>query len=184
LQPEIRRSVKRSGAYVIRFTELNEETETFEFLLEDTFFAMFESNTWENGKVKASVLAGKRPDGINLDIRLEGRLIVACDRCLENFSLAVESSQQLFVKFGQEEKELDDNVLMISRDDNLLDLSAVFYDYLVLAIPVQKFHPENEKGELTCDQEMIKMLDKHILSEEKTETDPRWDDLKKLLDKN
>jgi uncharacterized protein len=169
---------------MIRFTELIEENETFEFRLEDAFFQMFESNEWEGGNVTARLEVSKRADGVTLDIHFDGVLRVACDRCLELFALKVQSSQQVYVKFGQEEMELDDNVIVVSKEDNHLDLSPLFYDYLILSIPVSKVHPSDDYGNSGCNIEMIEELEKHIITEEKTKNDPRWDELKKLLDKN
>ena len=56
---------------------------------------------------------------------------------------------------------------------------------IVLSVPQKKIHPGIEDGSL--ESEVLKKLDE--LSPDKTknnnETDPRWDDLKKLLiDKN
>jgi uncharacterized metal-binding protein YceD (DUF177 family) len=169
---------------MIRFTELVEDRETFEFRLEDAFFQMFESSEWEGGSVIAGLEVSKRADGITLDIRMEGYLTVACDRCLELFPLDVKSTQQVFVKYGAEEMELDDNVIVVSKEENHLDLSPLFYDFLVLSIPVSKVHPTDSQGNTGCDIQMIEALEKHIITEENEKEDPRWDELKKLLDKN
>ncbi|MDA3822699.1 MAG: DUF177 domain-containing protein [Bacteroidales bacterium] len=176
--------------YVVRFSELKEDKETFEFILEESFFNVFQSNDWEGGRIKAKVDVYKRPDGISLDFDLKGTLMVVCDRCLDEFPLEIEFVDQLFVKYGQGEDELDDNVVVISRDDNQINLSQFLYEYLVLSIPVTKAHPDTEEGGSGCNPEMIEKLNKYVVSEETeaakdTENiDPRWDDLKKLFDKN
>lgn len=188
MQPEIRRSVKSMTEYVVRFSELKEDRETFEFLLEDSFFKVFQSADWEGGSVKAVVEVNKRPDGITLDFELKGTLLVACDRCLDTFPLQIRFADKLFVKYGQEEDELDDNVVVISRDENQIDLSQFLYEYVVLAIPVTKVHPNRDNESSACNPEMIEKLKKYVISEESEERDeyidPRWDDLKKLFDKN
>ncbi len=55
------------------------------------------------------------------------------------------------------------------------------YEMIVLAVPLKKIHPGIADGSLKSD--VLKKLDE--LSPEKKkdikETDPRWDDLKKLL---
>lgn len=170
--------------YVVRFSELNEDTETYEFFLEDTFFQRFQNSDWEGGKIKAVVVVSKRPDGITLDLDLSGELAVTCDRCLDTFLLPVETSEQLFVKFGNEAEELDDDVMVISREENKIDLAGLFYDFLVLSIPVRRVHPANSDGSSGCDPEMIRKLDQHIVHEDEEKSDPRWDELKKLKNKN
>jgi uncharacterized metal-binding protein YceD (DUF177 family) len=176
--------VKRKNEYVIRFSELIDEEVSFEFSLEETFFLDFESSEWQGGNILATIVARKRTDGITLNFNLEGHLDVACDRCLGTFPLAVKSRETLFVKYGHEEGELDNDVVQVSRDDNQIDVSDFLYEYLVLSIPVKRIHPSDASGNTLCDPAVIAKLEKHLLSEEKNETDPRWDDLKKLLDKN
>lgn len=184
MQAEIRRKVKLFNEYLVRFSELKKDQETFEFLLKDSFFKVFESNEWDTGSVQVSVTASKRSDGITFDFDLKGELIVTCDRCLETFQHQLNSEQTLFVKFGQTEQELDDDVQVVSKDDNQIDLSSFLYEYLVLALPVKKVHPENSEGKSGCDPRMIAKLNEHIITEESEIMDPRWQDLKNLLDKN
>ena len=69
---------------------------------------------------------------------MEGHLTVACDRCLEPFSLMVENQQQIYVKYGHEEMELDDNMIVVSKEDNEINLGSLFYDYLVLSSSRQR----------------------------------------------
>lgn len=170
--------------YVVRFSEISEEAETFEFKLGDSFFKVFQSSEWQGGTIDVFLLAKKRADGITFDIKLKGELEVFCDRCLDSYKQIIEFGDRLFVKFGQEEGELDYNVVVINKDDNQIDLSQFIYEYLVLSLPVRRVHPEKSDGSSGCNSEMIKRLEKHLVTEETIDLDPRWDDLKKLLDKN
>jgi uncharacterized metal-binding protein YceD (DUF177 family) len=184
LQAEIRRIVKKNSEYVIRFSELKDDTETFEFLLGDSFFQAFKSNDWENGFVEATVTVVKRPDGITIDLKMNGELTVTCDRCLDTFQLPVDFLQRLYVQYGQEPEELDDNIVVVAREDNQIDLASFFYEYLVLSIPVKRVHPVNSSGNSGCNKEMLEKLEEHIIDKNIEKGDPRWDDLKKLIDKN
>jgi len=44
-------------------------------------------------------------------------------------------------------------------------------------------HPDDENGKSTCDPEMLSKLNEYIVSGEKG-SDPRWNDLKKLMNNN
>ena len=169
---------------MVRFSELRDETNTFEFLLEESFFQKFDSTEWEAGKVKALLDVVKRADGITMDLHLKGTLSVTCDRCLEPFPFLVDTLQRLYVKYGHQEEELDDNVVVVSREDNMIDLGSYFYEYLVLALPLQRVHPEMKNGKSGCNPEMMQKLGNHIVREESERSDPRSDELKKLIDKN
>ena len=184
MQPEIRRIVKKIGEYVVRFSELKEDTETFEYSLEEKFFQLYTSNDWESGKIRAIVTAEKRVDGITLVFDLRGELTVVCDRCLDAFPHQVSASETLFVKYGLIEEELDDNIVVVSKEENQIDLGKYLYEYLVLSLPVKRVHPDQADGNPGCNPEMLARLNKHIVTEDTEVTDPRWDELKKLMDKN
>jgi uncharacterized protein len=184
LQAEIRRIVKKNNEYVVRFSELKDDTETFEFLLRDSFFQAYKSSDWENGLIDATVSVRKRPDGITIDLKMTGELTVICDRCLDSFQLPVDFTQRLYVQYGQEPEELDDNIVVVAWEDNQINLAGYFYEYLVLSIPVKRVHPDNPFGDSGCNKEMIEKLEEHIILKKTENRDSRWDDLKKLIDKN
>ncbi len=184
MHPEIRRSVKKSSEYVVRFSELKEDTETFEFFLEDSFFQLYRNSEWKGGKINVLVHIKKRSDGITIDCHMDGGLSVSCDRCLEMFTLPVHSEQRLYVKYGSENQELDDNIVVVTREENQIDLGSYFYEYLVLSIPVKRVHPGGTNGKNGCNQEMIEKLERHLVNKKIESSDPRWDELKKLIDKN
>lgn len=176
--------MKKNIEYVVRFSELKEDTERFKFLLRDSFFQAYKSSDWENGFIDAMVSVEKRPDGITIDLKMIGELTVTCDRCLDPFQLPVDFTQRLYVQYGQEPEELDDNIVVVAREDNQIDLASYFYEYLVLSIPVKRVHPDNPSGDSGCNREMIEKLEEHIIDKKIEKGDPRWDDLKKLIDKN
>jgi len=60
------------------------------------------------------------------------------------------------------------------------------YEFIHLALPIRRVHPLDKNGKVDCNPEMIKKLNKLLITEEKqNNTDSRWDKLKKLInDKN
>jgi uncharacterized protein len=175
--------VKKGSEYVVRFSELKDETETFEFLLEDSFFQFYRNSEWDGGRVNVVVDIIKRPDGITLDCQMNGGLIVTCDRCLELFNLPVGFRQRLYVKYGKEPQELDDNIVVVTREENQVNLVRFFYEYLLLSVPMKRVHPGSTGEKDGCNREMIKKLERHIVTQQIENNDPRWDELKKLIDK-
>jgi uncharacterized protein len=76
-----------------------------------------------------------------------------------------------------------DDTMVLSRSEDKIELAKHFYDYILLNMPIQRVHPEDEDGESTCDPEMIEKIEKYEAGEnesESKETDPRWDKLKGL----
>ena len=62
-----------------------------------------------------------------------------------------------------------------------MNVAQYIYEMMVLAVPSKKVHPGIEDG--TLKSEILEKLDELSPENNKDieETDPRWDDLKKLL---
>ena len=176
--------MKKNHAYILLFSEFKEEVESFEFQLDQTFFSDFQSPNWEDGEVKADLEVTRRSDGFTFRFSFTGLIRVICDRCLDPYSFAVDHEETLFVKLGEDAEEMDNDVVVVARESNQIDLSQLFYEYMVVMLPVKKVHPDNSKGEPGCNAEMMNRLQDHTPQEEEEPTDPRWDELKKLMDKN
>ncbi|HKK60959.1 MAG TPA: DUF177 domain-containing protein [Bacteroidales bacterium] len=184
LQPEIRRIVKQRDEYIVRFSELAEATETFDYALNNKFFQVFDNADWKGGSVAVKAVVDKRPDGLTITLYMKGLIDVMCDRCLDYYSQEIMVDQTIFLKYGDHEEELDDNLIMVSKESNQFDLGQLIYEYLALNLPVQKKHPDKSNGKPGCNQEMLKKLDNHMTRDNKSGTDPRWDDLKKIFNNN
>jgi uncharacterized metal-binding protein YceD (DUF177 family) len=113
---------------------------------------------------------------------LFGEVEVQCDRCLETFLTPVESRQTIFVKLGENPGEIEDDVIMIHKDDHEVEVGQLMYEFILLSLPYRRIHPEDENGQPTCDPEMIRQLEDHAgSSDEDHGTDPRWDALKGII---
>jgi uncharacterized protein len=109
-----------------------------------------------------------------LTFDIKGEVEVACDRCLENFDLPVSSMQTLIVKFGEETREETDEIFILSRNEQDFDVSQFVYEYIILAIPQVRVHPEGE-----CDPEILRKLEE-LKPKSDQNIDPRWDALRKF----
>jgi len=168
---------------MVRFPGLKERSDTFEFVLDDSFFAFHNLADWNGGMVNAHIEMEKKPDMVTLSFALSGNVEVVCDRCLEPYHQEISAAETLYVKFGDESEEIEENIVIIPRDQTMLEVSQYLYEYIALALPVKKVHPEDRDGNTACDPEMLEKLEAHNQSEEQPETDPRWDELKKLIEK-
>jgi len=171
------------GLYSIPLAGLKEARYTYEFMIGDDFFKGFEGSEIKRGEFKAVVDLQKSSTHLELDIVINGRAEVMCDRCLEAFYMPLSSANRLFVKQGREWEEEDPDLVTMPLDEHELDMSQYFYEYIHLALPIKRIHPDDGDGNSTCDPEMIRKLNDHLLHGE-AEPDPRWDDLKKLTRNN
>lgn len=109
-------------------------------------------------------------------IRIEGRVKAHCDRCLGEVEFPIEGEMNLFVKQNEREEGNDDDFIVLSPEDDFLDLSSYLYETYMLYYPIRVVHPDGE-----CDEEMQKVLDEYVTDEDNKPIDPRWDELRKLI---
>ncbi len=170
--------MKKSGSsdYEIPFKGLGLGTHQFDFEIGDTFFQSLSYSEIAKGKVMAAVEMIKESTMLILDFMLKGEVELDCDRCLEKYSQPLEGSFKLIVKFGEEPEEVSDEIITIPFEQAAFDLRHYFYEYIVLLLPLKHVHPDDEKGNSTCDVEMLKQIEKHG----KRDSDPRWAALKNI----
>jgi uncharacterized protein len=172
-----------SRTYTIPLSGLKEGRHTFDFEIDKEFFEQFEESEVKEGSLIANIEMDKRTTHSDLSIMISGTVRVCCDRCLEMFSHPVVCENRLLVKFGKSLDDIDPDIIFIPSDEHELDLKQHIYEFIYLALPIKRVHPENKNGKSTCDPEMLKKLEEHIIEEE-NDSDPRWDELKKLMNDN
>jgi len=172
-----------SRTYTIPHSGLKEGQHTFDFEIDKAFFEQFDESEVKEGSLVANVVMEKRSTHLDLIISISGNVRICCDRCLEMFLQPVECENRLLVKFGKTIEDIDPDILSLPVGEHELDLQQHFYEFIILALPIKRVHPKDSKGRSTCDPEMLKKLEELIVEEE-TDIDPRWDELKKLMNNN
>jgi len=172
-----------SGRYTIPLSGLKEGRHTIDFEIDKEFFEQFEESEVKEGSLIANIVMDKRSSHSDLLIRVSGNVKICCDRCLEMFFHPVVCENRLLVKFGKTIEDIDPDILSLPVGEHELDLQQHIYEFILLALPIKRVHPNDNKGISTCDPVMLKKLDELIVDEE-PETDPRWDELKKLMNDN
>lgn len=168
-----------SGLYAIPLAGLREGRYTYDFAIGDDFFEAFEKTEVSKGDLRADVVLDRRSSHIELSVTIKGTAEVTCDRCLEPFRIPLSCVNRIYVKQGKEWDEDDPDMITMPLDEHEIDLSQFFYEYIHLALPLQRIHPDDGDGNSTCNPGMIKKLKDHLISGEE-KTDPRWDKLKGL----
>lgn len=168
--------MKNSRRYKIDIFGLSNDTHTFDFEYDNTFFSEFEHSLVSKGKGSCNVGLVKSDLMLDLNLKIEGTVELICDRSLEKFNYEVSISQEVIFKYGDEEKELSENVFVITPDKQEINISDFLYESISLEIPMKKLHPKFEDdGE---DDELIYSSTEDENKEDKV--DPRWEALKKL----
>ncbi len=166
--------------YSIEFEGLEEGEHTFEFDIDDKFFNSIEYSEIKKGKLKTIVVLKKSSLLMSLDIAISGKVRVICDRCTDEFDMPVEFEGSIYVKFSEERENLDYNVIVLSNNDNKINIAHYLFESINLGLPLKRVHPDDNEGNSTCNPEMLKDIEENSINSEER-TDPRWDRLKDLI---
>jgi uncharacterized protein len=169
--------VNRLKEYTIQFVGLEPGNHQFEFEVKDSFFEHFEFSQIQHGDIHVTVDLQKMERMMIFDIRIDGEVLVTCDRCTNEFNLPLSDTQRLIVKLGTEYTEESEDVVVIPETEYQFNLASYIYEFIHLALPARLLHPDDENGDSTCDPAMLRLLQKLTPTES---VDPRWDALKKL----
>lgn len=154
------------------------DVQKIDYLLNDQFFTHLDQNEIQGGKVNTEVTINRTADMFTFSFRLQGEVTISCDRCLDNMTQPIDTTARLVVKFGKEFSEESDEVVIIPEQEGIINLAWYLYEFIVLAIPIQHVHPTG-----MCNKEMADKLAEHTAGTTDDSSDPRWEALKKLTDR-
>jgi uncharacterized metal-binding protein YceD (DUF177 family) len=176
--------VKGLREFEIAYIGLKVGVHTFNFDIGKDFFKHFEESPIHDCNARVRLEFEKKETFFILNFFIDGTVRVECDRCLEPFDKEIFGDYTLYIKFTSESTEQmqgDDEVMYISRDESIIDVSHLVYEYICLCLPMQLVHPKKANGEEGCNPEVLKYLSKgEEAKEDNKETDPRWSGLDKL----
>ncbi len=174
-------SMNPFAPYRIPFIGLKTGVHSFEFELDDTFFASFEHSEIARGNVQVRLSLEKQSSMMVLDFELDGEVEGSCDRCGDPMDVEVMHEDRLIVKFGDETGDPDDEILVFGPAEHILELQQYLYEYAHLGLPARMAHESEEE----CNQEAIARLKALEIGDDDSnddddDVDPRWEALKKL----
>ncbi len=174
-----KRSVARSNDkdFVIPFVGLKPGNHTFEFDIADAFFESVEYSIIEKGSVKVRLDLEKKETMMIGEFTIDGMVDTSCDRCNDPVQVPIKGEYRTIFAFDDQPSN-DENLMVIFPEEFELHLKDHLHELITVSLPSRTIHEEGD-----CNEEMIDLLDEYTGTYEETnenETDPRWDQLKKL----
>ena len=155
-----------SGTYIIPLSGLKEGRHNIDFEIDNKFFEKFEASEVKEGSLIANISMVKMSTHCDLIIRISGNVKICCDRCLEMFFHPIVCENRLLIKFGKTIEDIDPDILSLPVGEHELDLQQHLYEFIMLALPIKRVHPNDKNGNSTCDPLMLKKLEELIVDEE------------------
>ncbi|MFD2600628.1 MULTISPECIES: YceD family protein [Flavobacterium] len=177
--------MKVNKEFLIPFVGLKQGKHQFEFEINKEFFDDFGFDEYNDVNVKVNLVLEKKITMLELSFKHKGTVNVPCDITNEDFDLPIKGKLKLVVKFGDEYNNDHDEILILPHGEYQVDVSQYIYEMIVLSVPSKRIHPGVKDGTVAADilDKLNELAPKVEAKKEETKenTDPRWDELKKLL---
>jgi uncharacterized protein len=171
--------------FSVNIIGLAKKQHEFSFKLDSRFFEQYGNQTVSSGDFDAKVILNKKETLIEAEFEIKGKADLICDRSLDPFQLPINIHRKVMFKYGDAAEEVSDEIVIITHEQDRLDVGQFMYEYIVLEVPIKKIHPrfqneneEEEETEVSEDGTLVYRTDK-----EEEKIDPRWEQLKKLKQK-
>lgn len=171
----------------IEFVKLKIANHSFQYHVDRAFFEFFNNSEVLNADIEITVSLDRRENMLILNIDGNGFLTMQCVRCLNNVSFNVNPSHKCIYHLNHENLNSDDknpldlDVIYLKSNEFKINIAQYVYESFLTQIPMV-VHCELENNKL-CDPIMLEKFNADSKSQNEKETDPRWDVLKKLIDK-
>lgn len=183
-------------AFKLPLKSLAPGTHEFDYKLGHQFFIDMEYDEIRDANIDVHLSVKYNHNVYSLHFDINGTVLMLCDRCLDDLDVAIDTTYDINVEYGDDYNDESDDLLVIPQGNNELNVAYMLYDTVVLAIPIKHVHPAGK-----CNRQMSALLKKHRAGSSPEEedlfegltdiddasydavaTDPRWDALKGLAD--
>lgn len=162
--------MSKFAAYNIDLKALEKGKHTYAYTLDDAYFAKIDSIEIQRGDVSAQVDVMVSAAGYEVKFHVEGNIIIACDRCLDDMQQAIKADDSLRVRLGDELMD-DGDVMVLPERDPVLNVAWFLYELIALAIPIKHVHAPGE-----CNKTMAAKLRSHTAINLDEDEDDEEDD--------
>ncbi len=184
-----------ASKFKIRLSGVSVGTHCHSFVCTKSFFESSEIFDIDDALINVDVTMDKMERSASFSFHFHGNIMAKCDRCLEDLTFPIDFHTRLVVNFiSTTDSQCDDeSVWTLWEKAYDIDLYQYIYEAIVLELPSQFIHEDDEEGNSICSPEMLEMLSKYAVhiddveeendeeeENEIEEMDPRWEKLKNI----
>ena len=174
--------------FEIEFVKLENGIHLFEYQINETFFDFFKNIDINAARVSVKLELNKLDNVLQIFIEGSGILQMTCDRCLGDVIYPVDNDFTVIYNLNAAEDKIEEahhvnmDLFYVKGNQFSVNVAESIYQSFLTEIPMVKRCDDIENG--AWNDEMINKIENlESSNEQKLESDPRWDDLKKLLNK-
>lgn len=174
--------MRKLKEYTISFAGLKQGIHHFVYEIDKSFLDSFGYDDVNDIHQTITVVLDKKSTLLELHFKNEGTVNVNCDLSNEPFDLDIHGELLLIVKFGEEYNDENEELLILPHGESQVNIAQYIYELVVLSIPAKRVHPGVLDGTLKSDiLDALEALSPKEVNETPENTDPRWDNLKKII---
>lgn len=151
--------------YKVDLKGMATDTVSYCWQADDDFFSAVQGPEIKQGLLDVALRVKRTSGAYELEFQLQGEVEVTCDRCLESMNQPIDAFCTLRVVMGDDFVD-DGDVVVIPEREGVINVAWNIYEFAALQIPLRHVHPDCEALSESSEEERI---------------DPRWAELKKLI---
>jgi len=156
----------------IDFIKFNNETDVFDFKLNDLFFGLKENSLYQKCNLQATVNCEKKESTIKVAYVISGTVSTECERCLEDIEIEINPVAEEVLRLTSN-PELLATEHYLSASHQVYNVYDTLYEQICIAMPLRKIC-KNSITKKKCELN-------YTNSEGEKPADDRWDKLKNLI---
>ena len=169
--------------FIIQFGGLKEGVHNFVFEINKEFFDLIEYAELSNSNMRIDFELNKMSSMLVFKFVANGTIELVCDRCLDEFDYQIDFDETIYIKFGEENQEIEADVIILKIGSTEIDILELIYQLIMVYLPIKKIHLDDVDGNSTCNPQMLERINgtdfENELEQEEV-VDSRWNELKKL----
>ena len=151
--------------YKVDLKGMATDTVSYRWQADNDFFSAVQGSEIKQGMLDVALRVKRTSGAYELEFQLQGEVEVTCDRCLESMNQPIDAFCTLRVVMGEDFVD-DGDVVVIPEREGVINVAWNIYEFAALQIPLRHVHPDCEALSESSEEERV---------------DPRWADLKKLI---
>ena len=151
--------------YKVDLKGMATDTVSYRWQADNDFFSAVQGSEIKQGLLDVALRVKRTSGAYELEFHLQGEVEVTCDRCLESMNQPIDAFCTLRVVMGEDFVD-DGDVVVIPEREGIINVAWNIYEFAALQIPLRHVHPDCEALSESSEEERV---------------DPRWADLKKLI---
>ena len=189
--------------FKIDLKNLPDGINAYSYDLDKRFFDAIDHEDIRKGDVKVELTVRRTVGAYEFLFHLNGAIQIPCDRCLDEMNQEIDTSNRLIVKLGEEYSEESDEIVTVPEDEGGINIAWYLYEFIALDIPIKHVHEpgkcnkvmttkyrkhqavdtsdDDDDGNDDAPDDDLNDNDVELSDDSSQESDPRWDELKKLI---